>query len=92
MELRVLEIGQDRIEFEVRDIYGESFNFVPPFFKLAYDDGSVIAANADQQTVAFLANETLDVIVVFAEELRFEAGMRIQMNYGFSTIAEITVE
>ena len=92
MELRILEIAQDRIEFEVKDIYGESFNFVPRFFKLAYSDGSVIAAKADQETAALLANETLEVTVVFAEALRFEAGMKIQMNYGFSTLAEITVE
>ncbi len=42
--------------------------------------------------MAFLANETLEVTVVFAEELRFEVGMKIQMNYGLSTLAEITVE
>ena len=50
MELRSLEIAQDRIEFEVKDIYGESFNCIPCFFKLAYSDGSVIAAKADQET------------------------------------------
>ena len=41
---------------------------------------------------ALLANETLEVTVVFAEALRFAAGMKIQINYGFSTLVEITVE
>jgi hypothetical protein len=34
MELRVLEMGTDRITFEVKAVYGESFNFVPRFFRL----------------------------------------------------------
>ena len=92
MELRVQEISEDRIEFQVKDIYGESFNFVPRFFKLVYGDGSIIAAKADQETLALLANETLEATVVFAEELRFEVGMKIRMSYGLSTLAEITVE
>ncbi len=42
--------------------------------------------------MALLANETLEATVVFAEELRFEVGMKIRMSYGLSTLAEITVE
>ena len=51
MELRILEIVEDRIEFDVREIYGEPFKFVPRFFKLVYSDGSIIAAKAEQEAV-----------------------------------------
>lgn len=79
MGLRILEIAEDRIEFNVREIYGEPFNFVPRFFRLVYSDGSIIAAKTEQGAVTLRANEALKAAVVFAKELRFETGMKIQM-------------
>ena len=91
MELRVLEMDDDSITFEVKDLYGESFNFVPRFFRFVYADGSSIAAK-DQETRVVQAEETIQSTVIFETKLRFEAGMRIELRYGMAKLANVTVE
>jgi len=92
MELRVLDIKADAMRFEVKDIYGESFNFVPRFFKLIYEDGSIIAAKKEQTTIPLLPKEVLAAKVTFEADFRFKQGMRVELHYGLSILAEITVE
>jgi hypothetical protein len=91
MELRVLEVGDDRMTFEVQDVYGESFNFVPRFFRFVYSGGSTVAAT-DQETRVVQAGETIESTVVFERALRLEARMKIEMRYGMSRLADVTVE
>ena len=92
MELRALEITAHAIKFEVKDIYGESFNFVPRFFKLIYEDGSSITARKEQKTIPLLSNEVLEALVTFEADFQFRQGMRVELHYGLSMLAEITVE
>lgn len=91
MELRILSIAGDTIRFQVKAVYGDSFNFVPRFFRLRYSDGSEIPAR-NSETLVLEAGEVIEVEVVFEESPPFEPGSRIELRYGLGKLADLTVD
>lgn len=90
MALRLLVLDKAKMKFEVKDLYGESFNFVPRFFRLVFEDGSVVAAKPTQPVVVVMPNETTEVSVTFVEPFRFESRNNCFLCYGVTKLATLT--
>jgi len=90
-EMRILEFTPDGMKVAVKDIYGESFNFVPRFITIAYPDSKVINAK-DSGVTAVPAKQSVEVVIQFSEKLHMERMMSFELRYARKRLAEIIIE
>jgi hypothetical protein len=90
-EMRILELTPDLLRVNIKETYGESFNFVPRFITVVYPDSRVVAAK-DSGIAVVPAKGSVETTVQFAEKLRLEMLMTFELRYSKKKLAEISIE
>ncbi len=89
-EMRLLEFTPDNMRISVKEVHGESFNFVPRFLSIVYPEKTINAK--DVGVIAVGAKKTVEANVQFMEKLRIEPFMAMDLRYSRLKLATILVE
>jgi len=89
-EMKLLELTPDYMKLSVKDISGESFNFVPRFISMVYPDRTVNAK--DVGIVIVRARETVEPTVQFQQRLVIERFSEMELRYARRKLASIVIE
>jgi hypothetical protein len=89
-EMRILDLTPDHIKVSVRENTGHPFNFVPRFMEMAYPEKTIAAR--DTGIISVSAGKTIEQVIEFAEKLRIEVFIMMDLRYARKKLATISVE
>jgi hypothetical protein len=89
-EMKLLELTPERLRTSVRDISGDSFNFVPRFVSMAYPDRTV--NGKDTGTIVVRSRATIEPVILFEQKLVIERFSEMELRYARRKLASIAIE
>ncbi len=89
-EMRIIEMTPDHLKVTIKEISGESFNFVPRFLALVYPDRTIDAKDSGILVVG--VGKTIEPVIQFQEKIRIERLFTMQLRYARRKLADITVD